>query len=623
MESGLNSPGSYVHWNVFVLSDANLALIIAMLVIFVAAIALPFPGDREINPEQVGGEEEPISASGPAPTTWTGRARAWTLRKLPPDRLLPEKQPGYVASWVYVFGVGSLAALAMAIVSGFAIALGGVHWWHTNPVGHFLNSMHLWSVEMFMAFMVIHLWAKFFMSAWRGGRARTWITGVLAFMASVVEAFTGYLSQSNFDSQWISTSGKDAFNAVGVGGFFNLMNSGQMLLWHVVLMPIILVALIGIHVLFVRYRGVVHPFPAQSGRDALGSRIEGPAAHLSASEEAAADAKEWRGPYRRYDIIREGVAAIAVVSVVVLALAGGLSSPDLSSATIQNWASSDPGDFLATAASEMLPASADGASETVTYGPPYNNANGSTQRIIISWQKLVGVRQKIDAAQTFVVGPLTAFAVTDPPLAAALRTYKSASSTQQQTWVTNYSNALAKATTSGSQVNVPPGDYGPVTLMLASELNLARSGGLDASLVANKPFYGTNYTRPLLFLEDGSYFGAIAQAQHLQGNQWGVMNETGSYPGQPWLWLYQLWYQLPGFRSSANVDLIAIYLTGLATVVLALLPFIPGLRQLPRKTRVYRLIWRPYYRDAEGTVVIAADSPGPAPQAEDSPAQTT
>ena len=40
------------------------------------------------------------------------------------------------------------------------------------------------------------------------------------------------------------------------------------------------------------------------------------------------------------------------------------------------------------------------------------------------------------------------------------------------------------------------------------------------------------------------------------------MNETGSYPGQPWLWLYTLWYQVPGFDNSANVDLIAIYLTG-------------------------------------------------------------
>ncbi|HVA06187.1 MAG TPA: hypothetical protein VNG12_05530 [Acidimicrobiales bacterium] len=70
------------------------------------------------------------------------------------------------------------------------------------------------------------------------------------------------------------------------------------------------------------------------------------------------------------------------------------------------------------------------------------------------------------------------------------------------------------------------------------------------------------------------------------------MNETGSYPGQPWLWLYQLWYQVPGFTNSANVDLIAIYLTGVATLLLLAVPFLPGLRDIPRWVPVHRLIWR-------------------------------
>jgi hypothetical protein len=67
-----------------------------------------------------------------------------------------------------------------------------------------------------MAFMVIHLWGKFWMAVWRGRRAMTWITGAIAFAASVTECFTGYLAQQNFDSQWIATNGKDAFNAVGI-----------------------------------------------------------------------------------------------------------------------------------------------------------------------------------------------------------------------------------------------------------------------------------------------------------------------------------------------------------------------------------------------------------------------
>ncbi len=70
------------------------------------------------------------------------------------------------------------------------------------------------------------------------------------------------------------------------------------------------------------------------------------------------------------------------------------------------------------------------------------------------------------------------------------------------------------------------------------------------------------------------------------------MNETGSYPGQPWLWLYQLWYHVAPFSNSASVDIWAVYLTGVATILLLLIPFIPGLRDIPRLIPVHRLIWR-------------------------------
>ena len=145
-------------------------------------------------------------------------------------------------------------------------------------------------------------------------------------------------------------------------------------------------------------------------------------------------------------------------------------------------------------------------------------------------------------------------------------------------------------------VVVPPAADGPIPELIGTELALARSGALDADLISNQSFYGTDFTKPLLFLEDGQYFANKAAADHLSGTQWGVMNETGSYPGQPWLWLYTLWYQVPGFDNSANVDLIAIYLTGAATILLLAVPFIPGLRDIPRLIPVHRLIWRDWNR---------------------------
>src|SRR5438270_3027359 len=314
----LNSPGTYLHWSIFSVSVANLVLIAVMVVIFGLALLIRFPRPEggELPPEPDSGPAAPAPAAGDE-TMWTARARQAVLRRLPPSKLLPDRQPAYVASWVYVFGVAALAALAMAIVSGFVIAIGGTDWWHSSAVGHFFNSIHLWSVELFMALIVIHLWAKFWMAAWRGRRALTWITGVVAFGASVLECFTGYLSQQNFDAQWIATNGKDALNSAGVGAFFNLMNFGQMPLVHVVLIPILLIALIGAHVLMVRVRGVAHPLPDRR-----------PKTRALRKAAATAEAEAWRGPTRRYDILKEGTAAVAIVAVLVVALAGILSSPD-------------------------------------------------------------------------------------------------------------------------------------------------------------------------------------------------------------------------------------------------------------------------------------------------------
>ena len=165
----------------------------------------------------------------------------------------------------------------------------------------------------------------------------------------------------------------------------------------------------------------------------------------------------------------------------------------------------------------------------------------------------------------------------------------------------------------GSPV-VPAASDGPVPALMAGELTLARSGALDTDLLSQQPFYGTNFTKPLLFIEDGAYFASQAQAMGLTGSQWGVMNETGSYPGQPWLWLYTLWYQVPGWTNSANIDMIAIYMTGLATILLLLVPFIPGLRDIPRLIPVHRLIWRSWYRSDPGPAG-GADAPRPADKA--------
>lgn len=203
-------------------------------------------------------------ATTPAdPPSWTSRLRDRITHSVPPGQALPDRQPAYVDSWIYVFGVATLAALVVVLVTGALLAVGGAVWWHTSSLGLFVNSLHLWSVELFMAAMVIHLWGKFWMAAWRGRRAMTWVTGIVAFVTSIGTAFTGYLSQTNLDSQWISTQAKDGINSIGAGAYFNVLDPAQMLLWHIVLLPLVLGLLVVAHIVLVRRHGVVPPIDAE------------------------------------------------------------------------------------------------------------------------------------------------------------------------------------------------------------------------------------------------------------------------------------------------------------------------------------------------------------------------
>ena len=272
---------------------------------------------------------------------------------------------------------------------------------------------------------------------------------------------------------------------------------------------------------------------------------------------------------RHYDLVKEFVLALAGVSLLTLILAGVFSSPDQKPVTIAAWATADSADFTATALAEL-----DGSSGTAGYGPPYNTASTGQKVGPLALASGAGITHPIDTAQAFVLTPLEAVPQT-PAVQRAVTQYVSASPDQQQKWTSARS--------------------GPVPAMLDQLLAQARSGSLDSQLMSEQGFYNTDYTLPLLFLADGSYLAADAHGQHLAGNQWGMMNEVGNYPGQTWLAPYTFWYQIPPYNTSPNGDALVWGTMGVLGALFVLLPFIPGLRSIPRAIPVYRLIWRRHY----------------------------
>ncbi|MEI8057156.1 MAG: hypothetical protein WCI29_07100 [Actinomycetes bacterium] len=316
------------------------------------------------------------------------------------------------------------------------------------------------------------------------------------------------------------------------------------------------------------------------------------------------DSRPWTGPTRRYDILKEGAIALAIVAVLTFGLSALFSSPDEPALTFKGWSQSAPDNMYATMVAEMS-----GSSETAGYGPPYNVNSDGLSIGPLALQKWFGVTHPIDAAQDFVIAPLQSQQQPDA-VTAAVSQWTSASADQRTAWATAYEDALNDpAGANGDATKVPAGDYGPVPTLAAAVVAMASSGAYDGALAsAGGHFFNTDNTKQTMLMGDGSYMDDLATAGNLQGNTWGMVNETGSWPGQQWLATYSFWYQLPMFNNEDPNNTVATVLTDNADAIIfaimfvvillfVFLPFIPGLRSIPRWIPIQRLVWRQYYRE--------------------------
>ncbi len=187
----------------------------------------------------------------------------------------------------------------------------------------------------------------------------------------------------------------------------------------------------------------------------------------------AAEGRPWRGPTRPYDLVKEFTIATVLVTLLVVALAVLLGSPDEKAVTLQGWAKAAPADFVLTTVTEL-----DGTSHTAGYGPPYNHAADGQKLGPLPLARWGGYRLPVDAATDFVIAPLSQV----PPftaLSAALTQWNGASADQQQIWASAYDTAIGKAP-DADPAKVTAGDYGPVPELGRAELALAQSGAWTA-----------------------------------------------------------------------------------------------------------------------------------------------
>jgi ubiquinol-cytochrome c reductase cytochrome b subunit len=186
--------------------------------------------------------------------------------------------PRNTASWFYVFGSAALTVFILQLVTGILLALiyvpsAGEAWSslqalnHQVALGWFIRAMHGWGSNFMVAIVLIHMVQVFLFGAHKFPRELTWVIGVFLLLMTLGMAFSGQVLRFDQDAYWGLGIGASIASRVPVAGpaIVKLMLGGPIIagatlsrffVLHVFVIPGMLIAFVGLHVLMVLKLGI-------------------------------------------------------------------------------------------------------------------------------------------------------------------------------------------------------------------------------------------------------------------------------------------------------------------------------------------------------------------------------
>lgn len=443
--------------------------------------------------------------------------------------------PSYANKLFYSLGFLSMISFVMLLVTGIIMSMFGPDWWLTSGVGKYLRSVHLWSTQAFVVFIILHLMVVFFTSAFKKPRRKTWIIGVLMLLFTMFEAEFGFVLRGDFSSQWRSLQGADFYNGAGLGYWINSLNYKQIYGIHIAVIPFLIIGLLGLHYLFVRVLGIAKPY-----------RPDVQVKTVPANHKAL--------------FIRGGVAVVAIV-----ALAAVFPSPFLKPTTIAEIAQKDASLMAKTLVGEF-----DASSETATYVDNIAPYTFSTKTVFIDQPY-----EQLSQLNSTNVNQLSVLshepqALQDKQLEAAKTFF--------ETW--DGSSTLPK--------------NNPIITAVGSLVSMAKTGLYESSLAAAnaEAKANDNSTYVLRFLSDSGVLEERAIGLTMTTDQYGMLHEESTRAPGAW-WLVPIGILNHTVLSGdENGDRDAALIFGSFFLVMIAFPFVPFVNQIPDKLKVYKLIWR-------------------------------
>ena len=188
------------------------------------------------------------------------------------------KVPTETASWFYVFGSAATVVFGMQIVTGILLALiytptAGEAWNslqtlnHVIPLGWYVRALHGWGSNFMVAIVLIHMVQVFLFGAYKFPRELTWCVGIFLLLMTLGMAFTGQVLRFDQDAYWgLGIGASIASRVPGMGAWLvQLMLGGPIIAGatlsrffalHVFVIPGLLIALVGLHLLLVIKLGI-------------------------------------------------------------------------------------------------------------------------------------------------------------------------------------------------------------------------------------------------------------------------------------------------------------------------------------------------------------------------------